>query len=480
MIAHLIEEKLKSGVDRFKAFYESIASLKGSYAIAAVFAGSNEIMLARNKSPLVIGLGNNENYCASDVTALLHLTNKFMFMEDGEVAIITPDQVKVWKISDNRAIPIKKEVKVIPWSPSLTDKGNYPHYMLKEIYEQPHVIRQIAENIEYYMNFSRILAESIETGRKIAFVAAGTSYHASLVGKYLLSRKIGALADSIVASEFLEWGDFIGLDDLVIPISQSGETADVLEAVRRAKDLGAKVISVVNVPGSTLTRVSDETIYMMAGPEIGVAATKTYVAELAVIYSTIRMTEQILEGHRPDVDRIRALLNKISNIIEQNLPFMDEVSLRLAEVLSSKHDVYYLGRGINYPTSLEGALKLKEISYIHAEGYPAGEYKHGPLALIEEGVPAVVLMPVNPDLKDKIMYNVMEVKSRGALTIIISPEEHDIHDTISVKIRWEDPIEELTPMVYAIPLQLIAYRTAVKLGRDPDKPRNLAKSVTVE
>ncbi len=480
VVAHLIEEKIKSGADRFKAFYESIAPLSGSYAIAAIFAGSDEIFLARNKSPLVIGLGDGENYCASDITALLHLTNKFIFLDDGEVAVISPDEVKIWKLVGQSVVPVNKEVKEVSWSPSLIDKGSYPHFMLKEIYEQPHVLKQIAENMEYYIKFSQILAESIETGRKIAFVAAGTSYHASLVGKYLLSKKLKVQSDSVVASEFSEWGNFIDVGDLVIPISQSGETADVLEAVRRAKDLGAKVISIVNVPGSTLTRLSDETVYMMAGPEIGVAATKTYLAELAVIYSVITLAESYLEGKTPDTAGVREIIKEMSKVVEKNLPFMDEMSVKLSEIISKKHDVYYLGRGINYPTSLEGALKLKEISYIHAEGYPAGEYKHGPLALIEDGVPAVVLMPIDPELRSKIMYNVMEVKSRGATTIVVSPGDVDLDDVIHIEVRWDAPSEELSPLVYAVPLQLLAYRTAVKLGRNPDKPRNLAKSVTVE
>ncbi len=480
VVAHLIEDKVRSGMDRLRAFYESIAPLSGSYAIAAVFAGSNEIFLARNKSPLVIGLGEGENYCASDITALLHLTNRFIFLDDGEVAVISPDEVRVWRLVGQEVIPVEKEVKEVSWSPSLIDKGSYPHFMLKEIYEQPHVLRQIADNVEYYLKFSQILAESIETGRRISFVAAGTSYHASLVGKYLFSKRLKAQSDSIVASEFLEWGDFIGVDDLVIPISQSGETADVLEAVRRAKDLGAKVISIVNVPGSTLTRLSDETVYMMAGPEIGVAATKTYLAELAVIYSVVKLAESYIEGRSPNPEEVRKTIMEVSRVVESNLPFMDEVSVKLSESISKKRDVYYLGRGINYPTSLEGALKLKEISYIHAEGYPAGEYKHGPLALIEEGVPAIVLMPVNPDLQSKIIYNLMEVKSRGAMTIAVTPEELELEDVTVIKVRWDRPTEELSPLVYIVPLQLLAYRTAVKLGRDPDKPRNLAKSVTVE
>jgi len=469
VVAHLVEGNLKSGDKPLSAFVKAIKKLKGSYAIVSIISGERALFLARNKSPLVIGLGEDGNYCASDVAALLHLTNRFIFMDDGEIALLTPSEVEIWRLNGDSLEKVHKETEEVEWTPQLLDKGAFDHFMLKEIHEQPHILRKIAESIDYYTRFSERLNSLLRDG-SLTIVAAGTSYHAGLIGKYLLSKLAGVRSEIIVASEFPEWSSHLRQGDIVLAISQSGETADVLEAVRIAKSKGSKVVSIVNVPGSTLTRISDESIFIQAGPEIGVAATKTFSAQVAVLY----VVSSLISG-RSGISRE---LTEVSELLRGSMDSLDEFSKKMSDLLKDKEHVFFLGRGINYPTALEGALKLKEISYIHAEGYPAGEYKHGPLALIEEGTPAIMLVPVNEELRKKTIYNIMEVRSRGAFTITIQPRGMEIPADASLETdAWD---ELISPLIYTVPLQLIAYHTAVILGRDPDKPRNLAKSVTVE
>lgn len=470
IVAHLIEENLKSGKKPLEAFVDAVKGLKGSYAIVSIISKERSLFLARNKSPLVIGIGNDGNYCASDVAALLHLTRKFIFLDDGEIALITPSSIRVWKLENGLMRQISKDVREIDWTPQLLDKGNYEHFMLKEIYEQPHILMKISESIDYYNKAVGEMASLFEKGA-LTIVAAGTSYHAGLIGKYLLSKLAGIRSEVIVASEFPEWSH-LSEDDVVMAISQSGETADVLEAVRIARSGGARVISIVNVPGSTLTRMSDHSVFIQAGPEVGVAATKTFLAQVAVLY----VISFLLSGEKDE--QPSKYLREVSKILTDFMDEFEAISGRVSSHLKSKEHAFFLGRGINYPTALEGALKLKEISYIHAEGYPAGEYKHGPLALIEEGTPAIILVPVDDKLREKVIYNIMEVRSRGALTITLQPAWVDVPTDIPLEISVDDEI--MSPFLYSVPLQLIAYRAAVSLGRNPDKPRNLAKSVTVE
>ncbi len=467
VVAHLIEENLKDR-DPFNAFVEAIRRLRGSYAIVSMMAGERALFLARNKSPLVIGLGDDGNYCASDVAALLHLTRRFIFLEDGEIAVLTPSKVEIWRFADGRLERVDRKADVIDWSPQLLDRGSFEHFMLKEIYEQPHVLKKIAESVDYYRKFSTKLDRMLEDG-SLTIVAAGTSYHAGLIGKFLLSKLAGVRSEVLIASEFPEWSSHIKEGDVILAISQSGETADVLEAVRMARTKGARVISIVNVPGSTLTRMSDESVFIQAGPEVGVAATKTFTAQVAVLY----VISSVMSGGNPS----RELL-KISDMLYGSMETFEHFAREVSDLFKEKEHVFFLGRGINYPTALEGALKLKEISYIHAEGYPAGEYKHGPLALIERGTPTVMLVPIDENLRRKALYNLMEVRSRGALTVTLQPEGADMPGDESLEVACTE--ELLSPLAYAVPLQLMAYRTAVLLGRNPDKPRNLAKSVTVE
>lgn len=472
VVVHLVEEGIRDGLSPIVALSRALVKLSGSYAIAMIVTGFNSIFLARHKSPLVIGIGKGENYCASDVTALLHLTREFVFLEDGELAEVTPESVSIWKMVDGELEPIEKPVEVISWSPQQLDKGPYDHFMLKEINEQPHIIRKIAETLEYYKKFTERLEESLRSGW-LSIAAAGTSWHAGLIGKYYFSRLSGLRSEVIIASEFPDWASHLSEGDVVLAISQSGETADVLEAVRIARSKGAKVFSIVNVPGSTLTRLSDECAFIQAGPEVGVAATKSFTAQVAVLYAVSSMISD------PDsIEGIRKDLLETSDHIHNQMSYLSEKTKEIARIIKRSKDAFFLGRGINYPTALEGALKLKEISYIHAEGYAAGEYKHGPLALIEEGVPVIAIIPTEESILNKIVYNIMEVKSRGALTITLQPENARV--PADIRITMNPRNELVSPLVYSIPLQLIAYYTALELGTNPDKPRNLAKSVTVE
>ncbi|RDD54053.1 MAG: glutamine--fructose-6-phosphate transaminase (isomerizing) [Candidatus Korarchaeota archaeon NZ13-K] len=472
VIVHLVEEGIRGGMDPVSALASALGRLGGSYAVAMIVAGMHSIFLARYKSPLVIGLGRGENYCASDVAALLHLTREFIFLEDGELAELTPESIRVWRLMEGRLLEVEKTVERVEWVPQQMDKGSYEHFMLKEIWEQPHILRKIAETVEYYRKFSEKLRLALEGGW-LSIVAAGTSLHAGMIGKYYLSRISGLRSEVIIASEFPDWSHHLGEGDVVLAISQSGETADVLEAVRIARRKGARIFSIVNVPGSTLTRLSEDHVFIQAGPEVGVAATKTFTAQVATLY----VVSSLISDPDSGAD-LRRDLEEVSRVILDSMEGLVEEAKDLSKVMKLRRDAFFLGRGVNYPTALEGALKLKEISYIHAEGYAAGEYKHGPLALIEEGVPVIAVIPTETALMSKIVYNLMEVRARGAFTVTIQPPEVSLPSDRRICVDVKD--ELTSPIVYAVPLQLIAYYTALELGRNPDKPRNLAKSVTVE
>lgn len=472
VLVHLAEEGIKSGMDPISSLSQALSKLGGSYAIAMIISGMDSIFLARYKSPLVIGLGRGENYCASDVAALLHLTNRFIFLEDGELAEVSPGGVKIWRTVGGRLELVSRTAEEVNWVPQQMEKGSYEHFMIKEIYEQPHVLRKIAETIEYYRKFSEKLKSALKDGW-ISMVAAGTSLHASMIGKYYLSRISGLKSEVAIASEFPDWSHHLSEGDVVLAISQSGETADVLEAVRIARGKGARVFSIVNVPGSTLTRMSEDYVFIQAGPEVGVAATKTFTAQVAVLYVIASLVSD-----RSSEARLAKDLEEVSDGILESVDHLEREAKHLSRLMKMKDHAFFLGRGVNYPTALEGALKLKEISYIHAEGYAAGEYKHGPLALIEEGVPVIALIPTEEALMNKIIYNIMEVMSRGAFTITVQPIGVDLPSDSRIDVRVGN--ELTSPIAYVVPLQLIAYYTALELGRNPDKPRNLAKSVTVE
>ncbi|MBR9689598.1 MAG: glutamine--fructose-6-phosphate transaminase (isomerizing) [Candidatus Altiarchaeota archaeon] len=442
VIPHLIDENLHLG--EFEAFKKAVSMLKGSYAIAAIIDGSERVYFARRFSPLVLGV-NGDYFLASDVVAFLRWTKKAVFIEDGEIGYIDEMGFHIEK----DGVKVNRKPTTIQWNFEEAAKDGYDHFMLKEIFEQPKVIKQTLSSERF-----KGLATHLSTLDKLVVTSAGTSSYAGLAFKYISQLPI----DTITASEF----PALYRGGEILAISQSGETADTMTAIRYAKSLGAQVDALVNVVGSTLTRIADKTIYTHAGPEIGVAATKTFTSQLAALYalnSYMRGTEI------PKID------------VKPGLALNKDLK-KLAMDISKSKSMFYLGRGQNYVTALEGALKLKEIAYIHAEAYQGGEMKHGPLALIEEGVPVVVINPQD-SYRKKMLGNIEEVKSRGAFVIGFGEEGDDEMRALS-NVFYGLPKTEVSPITYTVPLQLLAYHTAVVLGRNPDKPRNLAKSVTVE
>ncbi|ASJ07138.1 glutamine--fructose-6-phosphate transaminase (isomerizing) [Thermococcus pacificus] len=475
VIAHLIEEELRGESDFEQAMRKALLKLRGSFALGIIYTGEpDRLYFVRNESPLVLGIGDGENFAASDVPAFLEYTNRVVFLDDREYAVITKDSWVVKNLDTGEVV--EKPVHEIGWTLEMAEKAGFPHFMLKEIYEQP---RAIKDAIHGNADVINAVAREIAKYDKIFIVAMGTSYHAGMVGRYLfqrLAKKVPIVED---ASEFrYEFEDIIDEDTLVIAITQSGETADTLAAMKLAKKKGAKVLAIVNVVGSMATRIADLTLYTHAGPEIGVAATKTYTTQLTVLTMLAIELARILGTADEDyLDELEAGLKAVPNLVEEVLKHDGGIK-ELAESLVDKRDFFYIGRGVSVPTALEGALKLKEISYIHAEGLSAGELKHGPLALLEDGVPVVAVAPSGKTF-DKIVGNIEESRARGAFIISLGDSE-ELGRVSNAFIRMPDMDELLSPIVYVVPLQLIAYHMAVLRGNDPDKPRNLAKSVTVE
>ena len=475
VIAHLIEEELKSSENFEEALRKALLRLKGSFALGIIYTEEpDKLYFVRNESPLVLGIGDGETFGASDVPAFLEYTNRVVFLDDMEYAVVTKDSWVVKRLETGEKV--EKEVKTINWTLEMAEKSGFPHFMLKEIFEQPRVLRDaIHGNAKVIGEVAREIAKY----EKIFIVAMGTSYHAGLVGKYLLQRlakKVPVVED---ASEFrYEFEELVDENSLVIAITQSGETADTLAAMKLAKRKGAKVLAIVNVVGSMATRIADLTLYTHAGPEIGVAATKTYTTQLAVLTMlAIELARVLGTADEKYLEKLEESLRKVPDLVEDVLN-LNEPLRELAENLMEKRDFFYIGRGIGVPTALEGALKLKEISYIHAEGLSAGELKHGPLALIEEGVPVVAIAPSGKTF-DKMLGNIEEAKARGAYVISLGSSER-LREVSDVFLKMPELDEMLTPILYIVPLQLLAYHLAVLRGNDPDKPRNLAKSVTVE
>jgi glucosamine--fructose-6-phosphate aminotransferase (isomerizing) len=444
VIPHLIEENLRLG--KFEAFKAAVKALKGSYAIAAIMDGSERIYFARNFSPLVLGT-DGDCYVASDVVAFLRWTNKAIFVEDGEVGYIHKGGYYIEK----DGVPVKRGPVVIEWSFEEAAKNGYDHFMLKEIFEQPRVVQDTLAD-RRLGDFARHLSRL----DRLVITSAGTSYHAGMAFKYASQLPV----EVIISSEFLP----TYRSGEVLAISQSGETADTMKAVRHARSKGASVDALVNVVGSTLTRFADQTIYTHAGPEIGVAATKTFVAQMAALYAV----DRFMKGKPLPGINVKPALKLNRKLKKLALNMMDT------------RNMFYIGRGPSYVTAMEGALKMKEIAYIHSEAYAGGELKHGPLALIEEGVPVVAICPGDESRK-RMIGNIEEVKSRGAMVIGLGEEGDKELEELSDSFFGLPAIEgDTSPLLYTIPLQLLAYHTAVFLGRNPDKPRNLAKSVTVE
>ncbi len=464
VIAHLIAKNYNG--DLLEAVLKTVRKLEGAFAFAVITVHEPErIVGVKQGSPLVVGIGKGENFLASDIPAILPYTRNVITLSDGEIADITPEGVNIYDFEGN---PVAKEIMIVPWDIISAEKGGFKHFMLKEIYEQP---KAVGDTIRGLVSEGD-LPFSLKDFRRILMIACGTSYHAGLVGKFWIEKYAGVPTEVVYASEF-RYADFpVSDEDLVVGISQSGETIDTKFALNFAKERGAKTLALVNVVGSSIDRESDYSLYTHAGPEIGVAATKTFTAQLtALLFLAVKGSER-------EEEALRSIM-KIPSKLEKTLELSEDLE-NLALKYMKKKDFLYLGRYLSYPIALEGALKLKEISYIHAEGYPAGEMKHGPIALIDENMPVVVIAPKDR-VYEKTLSNIEEVKTRKGIVLTVGYTGDERLKKISDEFIAVPEVEEdLSPFVTVVPLQLLAYHIASKLGLDVDQPRNLAKTVTVE
>ncbi len=483
VVVHQIHEHMERGKDLLAAVMATVAELQGAYALGVISVDEpGRLVAARRGSPLVIGVGIGEHFIASDVFAMLPVTQRFIFLEDGDVADIRRDTIAIY---DAKAQPVTRPVALSELSGDVADKAGYRHYMLKEIFTQP---KAVADTLEGRLIDGRVLDEAFgmtapevfERVRSVQIVACGTSYHAGLVARYWIEAIAGIPCQIEVASEFRYRKHAVTEGALFVTISQSGETADTLAALRQAKRLGyIHSLGVCNVPESTLTRESDLVFMTRAGPEIGVASTKAFTTQLTALLLLV-----IVLARRKGLDRgseeqlvshMQGLPGKLNAVLELN----DQIK-RLSERIAPKHHTLYLGRGAMYPIAMEGALKLKEISYIHAEAYPAGELKHGPLALVDEDMPVIAVAPNNA-LLEKLRSNLEEVRARGGELYVFADPAAGIQGSAGVEVLNIASVDDLiAPIIYTVPLQLLAYHVAVLKGADVDQPRNLAKSVTVE
>jgi glutamine---fructose-6-phosphate transaminase (isomerizing) len=484
IISHLIDELLQQGYSSLEAVRIALDKIKGSYALGILLEGEEQSLIAaRKESPLVIGLGKGEYFVASDIPPVLPYTREFIFMEDGEVALLSSQGVKFFNAKGGE---ISKEPKQVNWNPLMAEKGGYKHFMLKEIFEQPRAVIDtirgriseekgdaVLENVHFDPKFLKKM-------RRINLIACGTSYHAALVGKFLIEEFCRIPVEADIGSEFRYRNPIIEEDHFLVAISQSGETADTLAALREAKRKGAMTLGICNVVESSLAREADHVIYTHAGPEIGVASTKAFTTQLVILFLlALRMGRELgLLSSEAGKTLVEELV-KVPHLMEEFLKTSHQVE-KIARKYLHARDFLYLGRGINYPIALEGALKLKEISYVHAEGYPAGEMKHRPIALIDRDMPVVVLATKN-DVYEKVISNIEEVRAReGKIIALVSPSDREIVKKVDDVIFIPETHPSLTPILLTPPLQLLAYYMADFKGTDVDQPRNLAKSVTVE
>ncbi len=481
VIAHLLGNLLNDGLSLLDAVRKACGTLLGAYGMAASIPGDpDRIVVARSGSPIVIGLGDKEAFIASDVYALLPLTSKIIFLEEGDIAEVTRDGVTISTLDGK---PVEREIRILALSSRKADKDPFDHYMLKEIFEQPAVI---AETLEGRIYKGHILEESfgsksinlLNQTKNVHIVACGTSYHAGLIAKYWFE-EIGILCSVEIASEYRYREVVVPRDTLFLSLSQSGETADTLAALRSSKSLNyIGSFTICNVPESSLVRESDVSLMTRAGLEIGVASTKAYTTQLVALrLMTIALARRNGLSQKQEkqfVDDLEALPRQIEVVLN-----LSDKILKMAHSFTEKNNALFLGRGTYFPVAMEGALKLKEISYIHAEAYPAGELKHGPLALVDENMPVICALPDDP-LLEKVLSNLQEVRARGGELFLFSDKTIKIDLDKYQDLKLDDICASTAPIVYSVPLQLLAYHVAVLKGRNVDQPRNLAKSVTVE
>jgi glucosamine--fructose-6-phosphate aminotransferase (isomerizing) len=483
VVAHLIERHRSDSL--LESVCRAAKELKGSYAIACIAEDTPDVLVAVRGgcSPLVIGVGEDETFLASDVPALLGKSRQVVILEDGEAAVLTRQGATLQRLDGH---PVHRVPSAIPLDVASVERGGYPHFMLKEIFEQPEVVRStLAERLgerggDVQLSEVALSEADLRAITRVRFIACGTSWHAALVGKYLIEELAHLPVDAEIASELRHRRPLFDPRVLTVPVSQSGETADTLAATRTAREHGAPILAVANVVGSSIAREADGVLYTRAGLEIGVAATKTFTAQVAAVTLLAMRLGRARGTADPDtLETIGRGLRAVPTLIEETLELSDHIR-RIAERIADRSGFLYLGRGLHYPMALEGALKLKEISYVHAEGYPGGEMKHGPIALIDANTPVVALAPAGPAAAN-MASNIQEVKARDGFVVAIVTRGDGTCDSVAdVRIPIPPAPYWVQPLVAAVPLQLLAYHLAVLRGTDVDQPRNLAKSVTVE
>ena len=482
VLAHLIEKFYTNGLE--EAVRRALRLVKGTYGIAVISKNEpNKIVIARNSSPLLVGVGQDEYIIASDASAVISYTKNVVYLNDGEIGVITPRDFQILTLDKQ---PVKKNIQELEWDIEEAEKGGFPYFMLKEIFEQPEAIENAIrgrlikkEGLAKLGGLEDVDDSTLLSIKKVIILACGTSYYAGLIGEYMLEEYAGIPTEVEYASEFRYRKPVLNKDMAIIAISQSGETADTLAAIKEAKRKGALTIGIVNVVGSTIARETDAGVYNHAGPEIGVASTKTFVSQLASLALFTLFLGRQRQMSLTMGKRIAEELSQIPGLIKKILTKDSEIK-RIAKKYYKSNNFLYIGRKYNYPIALEGALKLKEISYIHAEGYGAGEMKHGPIALIDENFPTIAVAP-SDSVYEKMISNIEEIKARnGPIIVIATQGNKKIEKLVDEVIYIPKSLEMLTPILSIIPLQLLAYHIGVLRGCDVDKPRNLAKSVTVE
>ncbi|MEM0378078.1 MAG: glutamine--fructose-6-phosphate transaminase (isomerizing) [Thermosphaera sp.] len=481
VVPHLIEEYYEETRSVYESFKRVVKKLKGTYAILMISKYEpDRIFFAKKDSPLVIGVGNGFNLLASDIPAILEHTRRVIVLRDHWIGFITPTMIYIEDLMEEKPVVPERYVRNVEWSVQDAVKGGYPHFMLKEIYEQPRALRETISGIVKDPAVQEAL-KLVLNAERIYATGAGTSFHAVEYFSIATTRIVGKPVFSFISSEYETYLTASGEGDVLIVVSQSGETMDSLKALRAFRERGVKIIAVSNVVDSAIPRESDVTLYTRAGPEIGVAATKTFTTQTALLsYITLELGASSGRLDKAERNEIMSFIENVGELAEKNLQAAGDYVKKLATEISDARSIYYLSRGIGVPVAREGALKIKEIAYIHAESYPAGESKHGPIALVEEGFPVVFIIPSDPVLDTLLLGNIEEMRARGAFTVGVGPSDSRAADLVDVFIPVISPHWIVTPITHTIPLQLLAYHTAVEKGLDPDKPRNLAKTVTVE